>query len=410
MNGKLRPLGIGALVALALLTAPAARADHSELNAQWHLDSQSGGLTPDSSGHNLTGQDVAGSFGPGRFGDALTTTNANEGFRVINNPLLQPQRMTVLAWVKKGGPFAPHRQILGKGGGGCSTQSYGLSTGANGGLWWNVLLRGPGGGKLSATTLADAVAPSSLWNDQWHAIAGTFDGSSADLWVDGAKVASAPVPVAGSTVDYEVTEQRLAVGRYTQDTDPGLGACDPNGFQFRGAIDEVRIYNRALSAGEIAFLHRADQTTPPALPEASRPAPVSAPPPAVTQNAGGATSQAGGLRRVRFRVRHQWRFFGRLTVVERLVLRGIPAGSRVDVRCLGRSCPFRRWTRGGVRSVDLKRIFRGRRIRVGTRIEIRVTKRGLNGTVLTFTTRGGAVPRVSQACLKPGTSRPTRRC
>ena len=269
-----------AVLALAalVLSEPAARADHSHLSAQWGLDAATGGTTPDGSGHGLAGEDVAGSFAPGRFGNALTLANANDGFRAPGTALLEPEHLTVSAWVKATGPLLRDRQIVSKGGGGCAVQSYGLATSASGSLWWNVLLKAPGGEQLQALTPADAVAPEAIWDDRWHAIAGTFDGTTADLWIDGAKVASAPTPEAGATVDYSFPERRLAVGRYAQDLDEAVGRCDPWGFQFTGAIDEVRIYNRALSAEEIAQLHAVDVTAPPALPEAP-PGPLAPPSP-----------------------------------------------------------------------------------------------------------------------------------
>jgi hypothetical protein len=269
-----------AIVVFVLLLActPAARADHSHVSAHWPLDVGSNGTTPDSSGHDLAGQDLAGSFAPGRFSNALTVANLGDGFRAPGTALLEPERITVSAWVKASGPLPQDRQIVSKGGGGCAVQSYGLATSASGGLWWNVLLKAPGGEQLQALTPADAVAPEALWDDRWHAIAGTFDGASADLWVDGAKVASAPTPEAGATVDYSFPERRLAVGRYAQEIDAVVGRCDPGGFQFTGAIDEVRVYNRALSAEEIAQLHAADVTTSPALPEAP-PGPLARPRP-----------------------------------------------------------------------------------------------------------------------------------
>ena len=66
---------------MALLVAPAvANADSAGLIAQWHLDTVTGGATPDSSGNGLTGEEVNGTLIPGgRFASALATANPNDG-------------------------------------------------------------------------------------------------------------------------------------------------------------------------------------------------------------------------------------------------------------------------------------------------------------------------------------------
>jgi hypothetical protein len=148
----------------------------------------------------------------------------------------------------------------------------------------------------------------------------------------------------------------------------------------------------------------------------SPPAPVPTPAPRPVSagssgpGSGGATSRIGGRRQVRFTINHNWRTLAQRTQVVRLGLRGIPARSRVEVRCTGSSCPFRRWTKTGKRRLNLKGIFKSRKLRRGTRIEIRVTKRGLNGAVVQFTTRASGGPVERHLCLKSGAKRPTRRC
>ena len=133
------------------------------------------------------------------------------------------------AWVKASGPLPPYHQIVSKGGGGCAVQSYGLAISASGGLWWNLLLKGPDGEQLQALTPAEAVAPEALWDDRWHAIAGTFDGTTADLWIDGSKVASVPTPAADAKIDYSFPERRLAVGRSTPRTSTRSSAAATRG-------------------------------------------------------------------------------------------------------------------------------------------------------------------------------------
>lgn len=225
--------------------------------AQWHLDEVASSTAPDSSGSGLTGDEVSGTLVPGRFGSALSTPNNNDGFRVPANPLLEPSQITVMAWVNKGAPFNVFRTIVSKGSDSCGTrESYALDTGPDGGIRFLAYQGGS-----SFADVANVVPPASLWNGQWHAVAGTFDGTTVRLYVDGVAVGSASAPVPGGAIQYGLPESRLAVARFPED-----GACDPNGFQFRGAVDEVRVYNRALTGDEVAYLQNAGATTPPSLP------------------------------------------------------------------------------------------------------------------------------------------------
>ena len=72
--------------------------------------------------------------------------------------------------------------------------------------------------------------------NQWTHLAATYDGSTLKLYVNGAQVSSQP-----QTGGIDVTNGVLRIG----------GSATWGEF-FKGYIDEVRIYNRALSASELA--------------------------------------------------------------------------------------------------------------------------------------------------------------
>ena len=79
-------------------------------------------------------------------------------------------------------------------------------------------------------------------DDAWHFIAATYDGAAMKLYVDG--VLETTFSVSGNIRPTDL-DLRLGCNSYTG------GGC------FRGLIDEVEIYNRALSAGEIQALYDA---------------------------------------------------------------------------------------------------------------------------------------------------------
>jgi hypothetical protein len=87
-----------------------------------------------------------------------------------------------------------------------------------------------------------ASGPSRLTTSVWAHLALTYDGSNLRLYVNGSLVAT-----------------QAASGAMVNSSSPlRIGGSSVFGRYFRGRIDEVRIYNRALSATEI----QSDRTTP----------------------------------------------------------------------------------------------------------------------------------------------------
>jgi YVTN family beta-propeller protein len=97
-------------------------------------------------------------------------------------------------------------------------------------------------------TLADAVqlvSTSNINDGEWHFIAATFDGSTQRLYVDGALEASGT-----NTNPAWADNHYFCIGAF----------CDSAGnsyLPFGGLIDEVEVFNRALSATEIRSIFNA---------------------------------------------------------------------------------------------------------------------------------------------------------
>lgn len=252
-GGRIRgPAGRGVAVLLAVFAAcgvvgPAAHAD-SSLMGEWHMDAVAGSTTPDSSGNGNDLQVAGPTQVPGRWGDAFDFNGADAD-SLKASAKFQPAHVTVMAWVKAPSSPGSYKDILSQGGDpSCAVASYALYAGAGGGLQFYIA--------TSATTavLSAAEAPANIWDGNWHAVAGVYDGSSVSLYVDGVEVGS-PTSATGSAIDYALPDSTFEVGDFH--------AC--SGFAFSGAIDEVRVYNRALSYGEIAELQASDATIPPEL-------------------------------------------------------------------------------------------------------------------------------------------------
>lgn len=96
--------------------------------------------------------------------------------------------------------------------------------------------------------------PTAVTRQTWIHIAGTYDGTTAHLYVDG-----------------QLADTKPLTGSIVPDTTPfilganGNGAGDTNvSERFPGRIDEIMLYRRALSAAEIAQLHDGVLFAPPA--------------------------------------------------------------------------------------------------------------------------------------------------
>ncbi len=150
--------------------------------------------------------------------------------RVPNHPSLNCTNITLAAWVK---PFSYPTlgcAILRKQAGASAQYLLQLGTGNNAGLpTFNCGISG---------TQPRGSTPLPL--NQWSHVVGTYDGNEARVYVDGMLVDARPL-----TGPMPVTTHDLFIGRLEDDSSRN----------FDGLIDEVAIWNRALSVSEVAALH-----------------------------------------------------------------------------------------------------------------------------------------------------------
>ncbi|HET8951857.1 MAG TPA: calcium-binding protein [Solirubrobacteraceae bacterium] len=86
-------------------------------------------------------------------------------------------------------------------------------------------------------------------------------------------------------------------------------------------------------------------------------------------------------------------------------------GSTLKVTCKGAGCPFRSRTRPITRSRErqiIERPLGKARLRIGTTVELRLTRPRTVGFFVRFTVIRGDFPRRKELCLQPGAKRPTR--
>jgi hypothetical protein len=222
---------------------------------------------------------------PGRFGTALPVDDTiwagpyNCSPPVKPSDLLAPQQLTVTAWVQAPRSPGPSRYVLAKGSGlagQCTPAAWGMYTSFagdvnEGGLYFYV---NHGGQAYHAP----GVPASAVWDGNWHMVTGTFDGSTARFYLDDVQVGTGTA-VPGA-IDYSQPLQTFTIGGYGPA--PANSGCAPINTNFIGSIDEVRIYDGVLDAGEVQRAADFGGSDPPPaiVPPTSSPAPPPPPPPA----------------------------------------------------------------------------------------------------------------------------------
>lgn len=117
-----------------------------------------------------------------------------------------------------------------------------------------------------------------------------------------------------------------------------------------------------------------------------------------------------GARRITARVRARWVRARARVILRRLRISKIPAGARVEVRCKGKRCPFKK-RRFAVRKgkVNATKAVRKGRLRAKAKVQVRITKAGAIGMVVIYRVHRRGLPKGKVRCLPPGASAP-RRC
>lgn len=230
--------GIGAacLVILASGTAGA----RVGIGGVWLIDEGGGQTVKDSSGNanpgvlgSTTGVDAND---PQWVAGATRRTKAlrfdgNDYVKVRDSPSLESERITVGAVIRASGSPGAYRYVVSKGAFMCESASYGLYTGASGALQFYV-------SNSESFTLSPA-ADLGIWDNRWHIVAGTFDGTVVRLYVDGVEVGggtpSTLVPRYGLPDD-----DNFYIGDYR-------GPCGSTMLGFVGDIEVVGLLNDVVN-------------------------------------------------------------------------------------------------------------------------------------------------------------------
>ncbi|HMH70028.1 MAG TPA: LamG-like jellyroll fold domain-containing protein, partial [Candidatus Saccharimonadales bacterium] len=195
------------------------------LVASYNFNEGTGTTLTDGTGKNHTGTLSGVTWSTtGKYGKALSFNGTNNWVTIADaNDLDMTSGMTLEAWVKPS-TLTGWRTIMTKeASGGMAYTLYSGNNASRPALYGNITsdVGVNGSGALSTTA----------W---WH-ITGTFDGSNLRIYVNGTLVGTKAL--SGNL--------RATTGALR------LGGNSVWGEYFKGLMDDVRIYNRALSASEI---------------------------------------------------------------------------------------------------------------------------------------------------------------
>ena len=177
-------------------------------------------------------------FAAGMVGQAFSFDGFDDQIVVPNNANQNGgTQITIDAWVNMsssghGRPIAQKRSVSNIGG--YTFETTNSPFGPDNGLQWAIMI----GGVYQVLQTPANVLPLS----SFHHVAATYDGTTMRIYVDGVEKANMP---ASGTIDPRTDP--LVIGRNV--TNPSI--------DWQGLIDELEIYNRALSSSEIAAIFNA---------------------------------------------------------------------------------------------------------------------------------------------------------
>ena len=199
--------------------------------------------------HNVT-------FAPGEVGQAfsfngLGADGSGSYVLVGNNDNLTPaDQITLEAWFTDSDGANDLDMLISKFNyiGGKSPDSYAIFLN-NGSIAFDIQTSPDGtlysAGDLEFFQYVSPPATVNIYDGQFHHVAGTYDGATMSLYLDGALIGTQPAK--GKIVATPQTPLQLGAG--LEDGSPG--------YYHYGLLDEATIYNRALSAAEIQAIYNA---------------------------------------------------------------------------------------------------------------------------------------------------------
>jgi hypothetical protein len=247
----------------SLIQPTHAAAPTSGLVGHWGFNEGSGTTASDSTGNENTGTLTNGpTWNTGKVGQALIFDGTDDRVDIPNASNFALSTFTISAWARKNGTnfdgIFSHNGLP-------SSGHYHLRFESGGSIY--CLAGDDSNGYLVIVPVSGAIAG-------WHHLVCTFNNGILSAYADGVLIGTDNSGSYAAGVSGTTEIGRIVRGGGTQ--------LDWT----KGSIDEVRVYNRALSSTEISDLYAAESggvaTTPPPAPPPTTPPPAPPPPPSPT--------------------------------------------------------------------------------------------------------------------------------
>jgi Concanavalin A-like lectin/glucanases superfamily len=215
------------------------------LVGHWSFDEGNGNVVYDYSGNDNDGTIYGAKWVDGISGKALEFDGRDDYVEVPDDDSLDiTTGITIDVWIKPGTQI-DHANIVDK----ChtSTDNTGWVLEYTGNILGHtttdrVYFWSGNGSSYSHSNTKDMPITTTFLNDNsWHNVVGTYDGTTARIYVDGVEEDSS-TSISG---DIKITSHNLNIGRW---------GYIPSRY-FNGTIDEVYIFNRAIDESEVGQLY-----------------------------------------------------------------------------------------------------------------------------------------------------------
>ncbi|MCP4256279.1 MAG: LamG domain-containing protein [Planctomycetes bacterium] len=231
---------------ISFSTMPVIDITDPNLIGWWKLDAGIGNVAPDWSGHGNHGQIVEPQWLiPGWIGESALNFGSGRYVAIRNLVLNDPNatEVSVSAWIRTSDTTMQTIVSFDR------SEYWRLEAG-------DSQYAGPGkvGWEVSTSTgIVDLASQKLIDDGQWHHVAGVFDNGLMTVYIDGASDVSA---MGGNTFGTGTARYGFIASQSEATAFDGDRSGSPG--YFNGGLDDVRIYDKALTQEDIAQVMRGD--------------------------------------------------------------------------------------------------------------------------------------------------------